>query len=178
MEGTAKGLRDGPGPLSRAPLPAALFLAHRRRAPEGRAGNPDSFPAAPSPPSPRLLLGRPEANPPLDGRDPTGPAAQLQPPPQPPRTVEALSGLQQLKSGGSRPRARPRPLGLPGSSVRGWHQRARSHRRAPRHPHPAVRVSEATQAPECQWWCPLSPGTPCSRNPGLAGPGPIPNSCP
>ena len=75
MEGTKKGLGDGPGGLSRAPLPAALFLARGRRAPEGRAGNPDSFPVAPSPPSPRLLLGRPEANPPLDGRDPAGPAA-------------------------------------------------------------------------------------------------------
>lgn len=148
MEGTAKGWGDGPGGLSRAPLPAALFLAHGRRAPEGRAGNHDSFPAAPSPPSPRLLLGRPEANPPLDGRDPVGPAApepSHSPPSPPPRTVEALAGLQQRKSGGSRPRARPRPLGLPGSSVRGWHQRARSHRRAPWHPHPAVRVSEATQ---------------------------------
>ena len=72
------GLRWGGGTglvgLAVAPLPAALFLAHRRRAPEGRAGNHDSFPAAPSPPSPRLLLGRPEANPPLDGRDPVGPA--------------------------------------------------------------------------------------------------------
>ena len=72
-----KGLRRGGGTglvgLAVAPLPAALFLAHRRRAPEGRAGNHDSFPAAPSPPSPRLLLGRPEANPPLDGRDPVGP---------------------------------------------------------------------------------------------------------
>lgn len=67
MEGLRKGWGTGLvrlGALSRAPLPAALLLAHGRRAPEGRAGNPDSFPAAPSPPSPRLLLGRPEANPP------------------------------------------------------------------------------------------------------------------
>lgn len=34
-------------------------------------------------------------------------------------------------------------------------------------------------APECQWWCcPLSPGNPCSRNPGLAGLGPVPDFCP
>ncbi|CAI9169821.1 unnamed protein product [Rangifer tarandus platyrhynchus] len=145
MEGLRKGWGTGLVRLAVRPCPppysSPMGAGHLR---EGR-GIPTPSPPRPLRPLPASFSGVPRLTPPLDGRDPAGPAAQPQPPPPPPRTVEALSGLQQRKAGGSRPRARPRPLGLPGSSVRGWHHRARSHRCAPRHPHPAVRVSEATQ---------------------------------
>ena len=126
-----KGLRrrDGPGGLGRAPSPDAPFLAHERRAPAGRAGNRDSFPAAPSP---RLLPGRPEAAPHSTAAIPQAPPPRSRGPPD----GGSARGTLTVKVRREPRPTGPRPLGLPGSSVRVWHHRPRSHRRAPGIPTP------------------------------------------
>lgn len=103
MEGT---VRRGPGSV---PAPDAPLLAPGRRAPAGRAGHRGSFPAAPSPPSSRLLPGSPEADP-----HPTAatPQAQL-PRGRGPPTAEALAGPRQRPLSGSRPWPGRGPSGFP-----------------------------------------------------------------